>query len=380
MFTITTVLFVGTFVALLIAQLAASAVFLQWGACWVKVPNIGFGRALGAFVVISLVNGIVSAIFGLAPTGGRELAVFLPVLQLVLMLGLSWSIIARMLKTRLWQAIVAWLATLIPTLGLFLLVICVVRPYWFEAFTVPTNSMAPTLLGLHWEATCPRCGSPAFCTPEPNDAAASNRLVTMICSREQKSCEVADPSRVEHSGDRFAVAKFLRPQRWDVIVFRLPSDPKTFYCKRLIGLPGETVTIKDGAVWIDGKRQTPPDSCREIEYLDRIEGLQNDPIWGSEAKPAKLGPDEYFVFGRFLGEGQGFPPMESRRAGPSALCRSRFVHRGRGDAYLLAAQPMAHAAIAYYPSAFSGVCSNNSKSTLSGSMPSACASKLSTTR
>jgi hypothetical protein len=51
-------------------------------------------------------------------------------------------------------------------------------------------------------------------------------------------------------------------------------------------------------VWIDGKKQTPPDSCQGIEYLDRL-GKWPDDLWGSAAKPAKLGSDEYFVLGDF---------------------------------------------------------------------------------
>ena len=120
----------------------------------------------------------------------------------------------------------------------------------------------------------------------------------MICSREFRSCQVADPSRVEHSGDRVVVTKFIHPQRWDVIAFRLPEEPRYCLRKRLVGLPGETVTIKDGAVWIDGKRQMPPESCKGIEYIDHIEGWPGT-FWGNEAHPAKLGPDEYFVLGDF---------------------------------------------------------------------------------
>jgi signal peptidase I len=43
------------------------------------------------------------------------------------------------------------------------------------------------------------------------------------------------------------------PQRGDVIVFRLPSDPSTHFIKRLVGLPGEHVQVRDNHVFIDGK-------------------------------------------------------------------------------------------------------------------------------
>ena len=55
---------------------------------------------------------------------------------------------------------------------------------------------------------------------------------------------------------------------------RLPlsQGPSVNYCQRLVGLPGETVTIRDGAVWIDGKRQSPPEGCKGLEYLAEIKG------------------------------------------------------------------------------------------------------------
>ncbi len=49
------------------------------------------------------------------------------------------------------------------------------------------------------------------------------------------------------------------PQRWDVVVFRSPKEPKTLV-KRVVGLPGELVQIKDGAVHINGKRLDGPPS------------------------------------------------------------------------------------------------------------------------
>jgi signal peptidase I len=178
---------------------------------------------------------------------------------------------------------------------LIILTVFVVKPFMFEAYVVPTNSMAPTILGRHWEGRCPRCGGPAYATPERGPI---DRPVQMICGKDRRSCEVANPPRVEHSGDRFLANKLIAPRRWDVIVFRNPADPKISYCKRLVGLPGETVTIKEGAVWIDGKRQTPPDFCKGIEYLDHFEGWSVT-VWGSEAHPAKLGADECFVLGDF---------------------------------------------------------------------------------
>ncbi len=57
------------------------------------------------------------------------------------------------------------------------------------------------------------------------------------------------------------------PVRGDIVVFRPPSDPKKFYVKRVIGTPGDAVTIKDGYVYL----KTPQD--KEMRKLDESEYL-----------------------------------------------------------------------------------------------------------
>jgi signal peptidase I len=73
------------------------------------------------------------------------------------------------------------------------------------------------------------------------------------------------------------------------------TDPKLRYVKRVVGLPGEEVVIKEGAIWIDGVRQEPPADIATIRYTPAPEGFADG--WGAPARPAKLGPDEYFVIG-----------------------------------------------------------------------------------
>ena len=53
------------------------------------------------------------------------------------------------------------------------------------------------------------------------------------------------------------------PQRGDIIIFKFPDDESVNYVKRVIGLPGETVLIEDGEVYIDGEPIEEP-------YLDTV--------------------------------------------------------------------------------------------------------------
>src|SRR5262249_38508359 len=59
----------------------------------------------------------------------------------------------------------------------------------------------------------------------------------------------------EGAGDNLLVDKtafeYRRPQRWELVVFRYPPDPSRSYIKRVVGLPGEEVQIRDGDVYID---------------------------------------------------------------------------------------------------------------------------------
>lgn len=62
-------------------------------------------------------------------------------------------------------------------------------------------------------------------------------------------------------GSRLAY-KLSDPQRGDIAIFIWPDDGETIYIKRIIGLPGETVEIKEGRIYIDGS-----DTPLEEDYL-----------------------------------------------------------------------------------------------------------------
>lgn len=64
---------------------------------------------------------------------------------------------------------------------------------------------------------------------------------------------------------------FSDPQRGDIVVFRYPVDESTNYIKRIIGLPGETVEIREGKIYIDGS-----DTPLEEDYLKEEWTVLND--------------------------------------------------------------------------------------------------------
>lgn len=78
----------------------------------------------------------------------------------------------------------------------------------------------------------------------------------------------------------------IKPKRGDVIVFKPGGNENAHYLiKRVVGLPGETVQIADGKIYINEKE------CTEGIYVSDIQSA------GIAAKPVELGEGEYFVMG-----------------------------------------------------------------------------------
>ena len=116
---------------------------------------------------------------------------------------------------------------------------------------------------------------------------ASYLVVTFVGQRTQVSGESMETTLSD--GDHLIVDKisyrFNDPQRYDIIVFPYRLEKNTYYIKRIIGLPGETVQIVNGYVYINGVQ------------LDEHYGNEVMEEAGLAAEPITLGADEYFVLG-----------------------------------------------------------------------------------
>lgn len=113
-------------------------------------------------------------------------------------------------------------------------------------------------------------------------------VITFVC---QKTVVIGTSmNNMLQEGDQIIVDKvsyrFHEPERFDIVVFPYKQAKDTYYIKRVIGLPGETVQIDDsGAIYIDG------------EVLTESYGMEVMKSPGRAAEPVTLGAGEYFVLG-----------------------------------------------------------------------------------
>ena len=115
-------------------------------------------------------------------------------------------------------------------------------------------------------------------------------VITFVGQRTE--VEGASMENTLHNGGNLIVDKlsyrFHDPERFDIIVFPFQFQDNTYYIKRIIGLPGETVQIMDdGSIYINGEK---------LEENYGMEVIKPETI-GRAAEPIELGDDEYFVMG-----------------------------------------------------------------------------------
>ena len=170
-----------------------------------------------------------------------------------------------------WGLFLEWAKSFTIAIILFL----VVRTFLVEAFKIPSGSMEKTLL--------------------VGDFLLVNKMVY--------------GAEIPFTGKHLPAIR--HPQRGDVIVFQWPLDPTKNFVKRLVGVPGDTLYMKSGELYVNGEHQneryvshsepdmdpSPPDFDWQKKYLvktaEAATGVPSRNNWG----PLVVPKDEYFVLG-----------------------------------------------------------------------------------
>lgn len=194
-----------------------------------------------------------------------------------------------------------WLITAFSSTLVFIIFI-------MQVYRIPTGSMAETLRGAHFRVRCAQCGYRydhdfiAETYGMPNTANPSQKLAILHRSLESPNtflasqcpnCGYSEDSairsrdgsfyvkdgdtfkpvytRTVFKGDQIFVLKsiyqFFEPKRWDVIVFKNPIEPQINFIKRCVALPGETLQIVDGDIFINGQIQRKPENVQEELWM-----------------------------------------------------------------------------------------------------------------
>jgi len=147
-------------------------------------------------------------------------------------------------------------ATLVYELG---------RVWLVKEYKISEGSMAPALLGQHANLHCQACGYTfaVGLSPYPRDYSIPPELRCPMCGNHNFGRERA----AFLSGDDILSSKRLAPGRWDLLLFRSPTDLETMILKRVVGLPGEELEIIDGEIFINSKLLSKPALAHEEMWL-----------------------------------------------------------------------------------------------------------------
>ncbi len=174
--------------------------------------SLGFGRSLGRAVLDIVAFALLQYLVGIAD----YLPVALTPSKQALHDRVTHSIVTQKAPPKI---AALWLCSLLYIPSAFALVFLVIRPYFLKAYYIPTPAMEPTL--------------------NVNDRMIANKLYYRVRS----------------------------PQRGDIVMFHVPTpelslvngDRDSEWVKRVIGLPGDELRVKDGLVYFHGQKGPMPE-------------------------------------------------------------------------------------------------------------------------
>ena len=168
----------------------------------------------------------------------------------------------------------------IESIAVALVLAVFIRTYFFQPFKIPSGSMRMTLVeGDHLFVNKLRYGPVLL--PELH---APDFLRQWLGS----DFDVHWPQFLQPLA-KIRLPGFGHPQRGDIIVFVFPEDRTKDFIKRLIGLPGDQIEIKDGGIYINGQQMQDP-RMKNIYYYNRGN-------YGQEGGSITVPPGHYFAMG-----------------------------------------------------------------------------------
>lgn len=198
------------------------------------------------------------------------------------------------------------LAETVKTIVYAIIIALIIRTFFYEPFSIPSGSMIPTLL----------VGDYLF-------------VSKFSYGYSRYSLPLGMPLFT-------GCVMFTPPHRGDVVVFKLPKDPSVDFIKRIIGLPGDHVQMKDGVLYINdqpvkrdriGVYQDPANGATYTEYMETLPDGSQHPIiklsgiYTLDNTPVfTVPPDHYFMMGdnrdnssdsRDPSSGVGYVPAEN---------------------------------------------------------------------
>ncbi len=155
---------------------------------------------------------------------------------------------------------------------------------------IPNSSMSPNIRGYHVVETLPDGTHLVIAanTPGDPDGIPPGMPSGAILAETYESRDAPRPERHQFPADRVLWNNTKTPQRWDAVVFSYPDRPGDTFIKRVVGLPGERMEIRDGAAWANGERLSPPARLGPIRYTAAVAGRPDQ--WALEM-------DECFLLG-----------------------------------------------------------------------------------
>lgn len=297
---LSTIILMLCLLSVIAVHLAAWGLLLAAGLRWARKRDWTWRRLIAVTLVLNAVAIGIDLLLVLLMMRFRLDGIGMAVLSLASLILIPTVVLSRSFHLSTLRAIQAWLPTLFAGVAMLGFTTFVIRPFITEPFVCPTNGMAPTLLGLHGEGLCSRCGGTNYFSLPPADY-PHPISVPAICPKFHVTEHHLTTTPESFIGDRFFIAKYLKPRRWDLIVFDAPADPGHLYVQRVVGLPGESITLENGGIKVDGVQLELPEELQGIEYLTRLDhhGAVMETTCATPDNPAVLGEGEYYVLGDF---------------------------------------------------------------------------------